>query len=652
MAFDTDALTLTVTGGADAGVLNGIAGTDGSAVFCFNSLNIAGGATVTVTGGNPISLLSKANVVIGSAISLDGGVGGSIVGTGDGTGGLGVAGGADGGAGLEVGQGSGPGVFDTFNSPSGASYGGRGGVGNSNQADTATYGRSNLDRIEGGSGGGGGGRNGAFPNGGGGAGGGAIEIAAVGDVTINANISTNGGNGGGADAAGGASIGASGSGGSGGMVYVNCVNFANTATISADGGDGGLAQGGTSNDRSGGGGGGGRIQAVYSGTLTQGTVQALGGAAGGGTQTGTAGSAGSVVFLDSGNVAAPGTLNAEFSTADFTTIAANLTVQAADTVTINTDIASLSGATAGDGSGRLALSDQGTLCAVFEYGTIDLQTGGTINVTGTNPLVLLATGNATIATVINLDGETPVRVDNNTGGAPDVDEPQGGNGGPAGGWEGGYGQDLGSGPGASLAIDGFDGGNGASHGGAGGQGGDNSNAVGSIYGSLPIDDLRGGSGGDGGNRTDPIGANNNKGGGGGGGALEIKADGDLIVQANISANGGGGADEGNTNDSSSGGGGGSGGTILLVGDNVTIDPGVTVEANGGPGSVMAQTQFDRGGGGGGGGVVEIRFTTSLAQNGTVQSLGGTGGTGNSANGANGSDGVFAVPVELSTFTIE
>ena len=166
-AIDTDALTYN---GVSGGVLVG-----GVAVFDFDSVSIASGATVTVTGSHPLALLSRGAFVQSQGATLSANAGGYGSGSGPGAG--------PGGSRLGFAPGGGGG----FGGP-GAAGAGNGG---------AAYGDL-LVKLEGGSGGGGGAdardvtTHTNYAGGAGGAGGGAIEISAGGAITIAGVINARG----------------------------------------------------------------------------------------------------------------------------------------------------------------------------------------------------------------------------------------------------------------------------------------------------------------------------------------------------------------------------------------------------------------------------------------------------------------------------
>ena len=75
-------------------------------------------------------------------------------------------------------------------------------------------------------------------------------------------------------------------------------------------------------------------------------------------------------------------------------------------------------------------------------------------------------------------------------------------------------------------------------------------------------------------------------GGTGGGAIKITAGGKLIVGKDIYANGGMGNSD-STNDAAKSGAGGSGGVVYLKANDLVINSGVSIRADGGPGAPLA-----------------------------------------------------------------
>ncbi len=241
--LDTDALTFA----GNSGVLS-----NGIAVFDFSSINVAPNATVNVVGSHPLALLSQSDATFGagSSFNLNGGNGsGGQINSMNSSPPPGGAGGIAGSGGYGGAPGSGYGG----NGGGGGGFGGGGGHYGS-PTPGPTYGDL-LNKLEGGGGGGGGGGISggrmAESGAGGGGGGGAIEINAIGALTLAGNLNTIGGG-------GGFGVYGYGGGGAGGGVLLagNKVTLASTGGINAYGGAG---AGSFYVPNSGGGGGGGRI---------------------------------------------------------------------------------------------------------------------------------------------------------------------------------------------------------------------------------------------------------------------------------------------------------------------------------------------------------------------------------------------------------
>lgn len=203
---------------------------------------------------------------------------------------------------------------------------------------------------------------------------------------------------------------------------------------------------------------------------------------------------------------------------------------------------------------RVITQTDGTSQAVlFVAHDVDIVANSTLTVvTGSLPVIFLATGNVTI------DGSLVV--------AANAALPQDGL---ASGFDGPSEETTaGSGPGGGGAADEAThvGAGGGGHCGAGGAGGPDASNGGATYGSATLIPLEGGSSG-GSGRGGP--------GGAGGGAVQIAAGGWITVSGTglIHAGGGGGG--------VGGGGGGAGGSILLEAEVVAING--TVAANGGGG---------------------------------------------------------------------
>lgn len=164
----------------------------------------------------------------------------------------------------------------------------------------------------------------------------------------------------------------------------------------------------------------------------------------------------------------------------------------------------------------------------------------------------------------------------------------------------------GSGPGASLYVNGSNA-SGASHGGFGGRGGNPPTSGGRVYyGSILTPVAMGSSGGA---------SYNGQTGGHGGGAIKLTATGTINLTGSISANGG-------IESSYQHAGGGAGGSILIIGSDMS--GGGSITANGGSNSGS--------GGGGGGGRIAIKYSGSNTLSGTITANGGNGGGGGSENG--------------------
>jgi hypothetical protein len=188
------------------------------AVFDFSSISIGAGVTITITGSNPVALLSLTSIDIAGTMDANGTNGGN---QGDGFPGPGGPGGGAGGAG-SGGSGQGPGGaeggFDGLGNGSwgdGGSFGGQGAAWDPYLIPAPTYGDLRAF-LQGGSGGGASGANLFGSGAGGGGGGGGVELGAAVSITLEdtANIMAMGGLGG-----GGSAINTG--GGSGGGVFIH-----------------------------------------------------------------------------------------------------------------------------------------------------------------------------------------------------------------------------------------------------------------------------------------------------------------------------------------------------------------------------------------------------------------------------------------------
>jgi hypothetical protein len=230
-----------------------------------------------------------------------------------------------------------------------------------------------------------------------------------------------------------------------------------------------------------------------------------------------------------------------------------------------------SGSTGADGAFSPAANTELQLPpnGIFNFTTVNIPSGVTItfkkNATNT-PVVILASGNVTVAGVININGGHST----NVGAAGDgnlADDGLPGKGGP-GGYDGGYGGLVSKQTGAGLGPGGGGGGSGLSGGGGGGfaaAGTTSTGLGGSAYGSALLLPLIGGSGGGGGGAGSNFGGS---GGGGGGGAILIASSATVSVTGAIYAYGGNSGSSGGAGCGGMGG-SGSGGAIRIIGTTIT-----------------------------------------------------------------------------------
>jgi len=278
-------------------------------------------------------------------------------------------------------------------------------------------------------------------------------------------------------------------------------------------------------------------------------------------------------------------------------------------------------------TGALTLTGPGTSIAgadvngvaVFSFDDVNIPSGVTIQAQGSRPLKIVASGNMTMAGVIEANGAS-VTADGVATASP---------GGP-GGTAGGAGGTAGSGQGGGgLASNAQNGGGGGGFGGAGARGAVYSATGSGGLGGPAYGDLdalfQGGSGGAGSGQGGLPTA-----GGGGGGAVALHASA-LTISGVILASGGSGACS-----SGGGSGGGSGGAIVLHAD--TLESTGVLFATGGSGG-LGGIYAD--GGGGGGGRVAYQFKT-LVSSGTPIVSGGTSGT-RTTSGCSGHGGVSPDP---------
>ncbi len=254
--------------------------------------------------------------------------------------------------------------------------------------------------------------------------------------------------------------------------------------------------------------------------------------------------------------------------------------------------------------------------AVFDFSSINVAAGATVNVIGSHPLALLSLGDATFGagSSFNLNG--------GNGGYGQLGKtpypPTGANGLPG---SGGY---I-IGPGASGWGGGFGGGGGTLFG----------RGDGPTYGNL-LTKLEGGSGGGSGQSFYGGGGMYASGGGGGGagGAIEINALGNVILSGKINANGGSGGLGGYGTGS-----GGSGGGILLAGNRLFLTTTGQINAYGGDGN--PSSTYPGSGGGGGRVTIQSTYPNGFLNQGVFNVAGGGGSIFYNSN-TNGGDGVITV----------
>ncbi|MBA4387176.1 MAG: hypothetical protein C0404_04285, partial [Verrucomicrobia bacterium] len=263
------------------------------ALFNFGNLAIGNGVSCSVTGNLGLVLASCGNITIGTTISVAGKS--AVVTNSVGFGGPGAEGGirkvsfasappGNNRGNGDTGSGSvgfGGGGNNRYNGQGGG-YGGAGGDGGYSSGGGSTqplanfYGDKTLTDLFGGSGGG----CIPYPHAWGGGGGGALELVAMGNLTITASgvVNVSGGAGGSAYSGGG--------GGSGGGVLFAADSIAVNGAVYAKGGN---------NAGGGGGGGGGRI-AFYANTLSVGPSVSVAGGTSAGAWPGSDGT----IFVGSG----------------------------------------------------------------------------------------------------------------------------------------------------------------------------------------------------------------------------------------------------------------------------------------------------------------------------------------------------------------
>lgn len=252
---------------------------------------------------------------------------------------------------------------------------------------------------------------------------------------------------------------------------------------------------------------------------------------------------------------------------------------------------------------------------LFHAPSMTITDGGSLTLTGTQPIAFAITGNIDISGALDVSGAT-----SSGPGADDLVACANGFGldGGTNGFPDGGGSPRGGGSGGSFGL----------VGGTGGSPGSGSNlggAASAANGTLSLIPLRGGCrGGNGGGVRGP------GEGGAAGGAIQLSAAGSLTVAGRVTSvgRGGGGADQAAEQPLTGpgGGGGGSGGAILLEGNLVHVTG--HVSTNGGGGGEGRASQAGQGSSGAAG----SPFSTTNASGGTGGSSGGNGGRGGARAG--------------------
>ena len=280
----------------------------------------------------------------------------------------------------------------------------------------------------------------------------------------------------------------------------------------------------------------------------------------------------------------------------------------------------------GTGANGAYLASSNTTLAggTYNYTSFTINSGVTVTVTGSQPLVIYCTGNVVINGILNGNG-------GNGGNGVTFSTFGIGGVGVAGGANGGNGVYIGSGAagqngggaGAGTGGLGWSGGGGAGFTAVGANSGGSGGFGGPVYGTPNLSPIYGGSGGGGGSGGNSCGSG---GGGAGGGIIQIQACGSITIGASgsVLSNGGNGGSDGTGNCGS--GAGGSGGTIWLSSSGSITNNG-SVSAIGGAGGSTTIPGPPYYGVGGTGSVGRIRLDySSVSGSGTYSPAVGYTGT--------------------------
>lgn len=256
--------------------------------------------------------------------------------------------------------------------------------------------------------------------------------------------------------------------------------------------------------------------------------------------------------------------------------------------------------------------------ATYNFTSFTIDAGVTVDVNGSNPLIIYCQGTASIEGVLTVSGGN---------GGEGVTYSNGGNGGSgaAGGANGGNGSfssslgplngfDGNSTGGANTKGAGWSGGGGAGYATAGtASGNPGGGFAGVTYGDNDLTGLTSGSGGGGGSGGYDCGA----GGGGAGGGVILLYTQTLSIGTlgSIASNGGNGGSDGSGN--CGGGGGGSGGTILIEAVDLINNGTITVAGGAGGASAVPGTPYYGIGGNGSAGRIRIDHTNPITGTGII-----------------------------------
>ncbi|MEY3015193.1 MAG: hypothetical protein RIT45_3928, partial [Pseudomonadota bacterium] len=265
------------------------------------------------------------------------------------------------------------------------------------------------------------------------------------------------------------------------------------------------------------------------------------------------------------------------------------------------DLAACTSCGSGKDGAYTATTNTTLAAGTYEFSSFTINSGVTVTVTGSGPLVIKVKGKVTVNGVLDLSGKQGQDQTGCCGNA---------NGGAAG-------------PGGSNGAPAYYGNAGSlGEGGGGGGGGCNSG-----YGA------GGGGGGYGTSGQSGLTSPYSCGTGGEAGSTY----GNLQLTALVGGSGGGSGGYGSAANSSGGGGGGGGGALRIDAQEIVVASGAAVRADGGRGGNVVNDRDGGAGGGGSGGAIWLRGAT-VTLNGSVSAKGGAGGQSDKINGYGGDGG--------------